>query len=116
MKRRILSLLLTAALCLLLTVPCFAAGGTILESPYFNPTAIIICLLLGFLIAFIPMGALKGQINNVHRKTEAEDYSRKGSMNLQVKQDQFLRADLVRVPIPKNNQPGRPNNAPNSRR
>lgn len=106
MKRRLTSLLLTAALCLLLAFPAFAADGYIIDSPYLNPTAILICLVIGFLLAFIPMSVLKGQIRNVHSKSEAGDYTRKGSFDLQLKQEQFLHADLAKVPIPKNN----PNN------
>ena len=105
MKRRVICAVLAVAICLTLAVPAFAAGGSN-GAQLFNPTALIICLLIGFLLALIPMGVLKGQINNVHSKTEATSYTREGSFNLMNQKETFLYRNVQRVPIPRNN----PNN------
>lgn len=102
MKRRIVSLFLAVLLCAALTVPAFAAGSSESAPSGFNPIVLIVCLVIGFLLALIPMGILKGQIRNVKSKTEATDYTREGSFDLQIKQDRFLYKRLDKTPIPKN--------------
>lgn len=101
MKRKLIRTLLAAALCLLLTVPAFATGSGS-GAQLFNPTALIICLIIGFVLALIPMGVLRSQINNVHSKTEATNYTR-GNLDLQGREDTFLYRNVTRVPIPRNN-------------
>lgn len=103
MKRKLISILLAVMLCALLAVPAFAAGDADGAAQLFNPAWLIGCLVVGFLIALIPMGILKGQIRNVHSKTQAADYTRENSFNLQVKQDSFLYKKVEKTPIPKNN-------------
>lgn len=110
MKRKLICAALAIILCLTLAVPAFAADSSS-GAQLFNPTALIVCLLIGFVLALIPMGVLKSQINNVHSKTEATSYTREGSFNLQGKEDTFLYRNVQRVPIPRNT----PNNNPNRR-
>ena len=100
MKRKMIAMTLTVCLCLMLTGTVFAAdsGGA---SRFVNPLWIVICLVIGFVLALIPMSILKGQIRNVHSKTEASDYTRAGSFDLQLKQDTFLYKNVSRTPIPK---------------
>lgn len=107
MKRKLIALCIAVILCFALTVPAFAAGSSGTEPQLFNPTWLILCLLIGFLLAFIPMSILKGQINNVHGKTEAESYTRKDSFTLAVRQDNFLYKNVTAVPLPRNNNNGK---------
>ena len=100
MKRKMIALMLTVCFCLMLTGTAFAAGSGG-ASRFVNPLGIVICLVIGFLLALIPMSILKGQIHNVHSKTEAKDYTREGSFSLQWKQDTFLYKNVSRTPIPK---------------
>lgn len=103
MKRKMISILLAVILCLTLAVPAFAAGSGDTAAKLFNPAWLIGCIVVGFLIALIPMGVLKGQIRNVHSKSQAEDYTRDDSFHLTVKQDIFLYKNVDKTPIPKNN-------------
>lgn len=104
MKRKITALLLAVLLCLLLTGTVSAADGSGIK--FVDPLWIIVCLVFGFLLALIPMAILKGQIRNVHSKTDAADYSRDGSFELQLKQDTFLRRVVTSTPIPKSKDNG----------
>lgn len=72
------------------------------EVQYFNALWVFLCIAGGFLLALIPMGILKGQINNVHNKTEATSYTREGSFVLTGSRDNFLYKNVVAVPIPRN--------------
>lgn len=66
-------------------------------------TRLVVALLLGSLLASIPMFALKREIKHVAEKALASDYVKKGSLNMQVSHDQFIRRDVVRTPRPKDN-------------
>lgn len=101
MKRIVRVFLLVAVICLTLTLCTSATDGG--ESSLISPLWLIVCLVVGFLLALIPMGILKGQIRNVHNKYEATDYTREGSFNLQIKEDIFRNRTVTKVAIPKNN-------------
>lgn len=87
-------------LCMLLALSAFASSGS---GELVSPKWIAICIGVGFLLALIPMAILKGQIRNVHNKTEATNYTREGSFNLYGQQDSFLYSNVTAVPIPRSN-------------
>ena len=64
-----------------------------------GPVGIILALVVGFLIAGIPMRKLKDEINNVKWKNTAADYTRPGSMALTQQYDNFLYANTTRTVI-----------------
>ena len=57
--------------------------------------SVIIALILGFLVAYIPMSSLKAQVKNVHKKANATGYHIKDSMHLNVSNDRYLYANTV---------------------
>ena len=73
------------------------------KSPFYNAMhnnggviGIVLALVLGLLIAFIPMGKLKAQINNVKWQKTAGNYTKPGSMVLTQNYDHFLYANTTR--------------------
>lgn len=66
-------------------------------------TTILICLIIGIVVAFIVTAVMKGQLKSVHSKSGAADYVRPGSMELTVSEDDFLYNRVTRVPKPKKN-------------
>lgn len=67
---------------------------------------LIICLVLGFLFAGIPMSRLKKQMRTVAMKAEASDYLKPGSKHITKSRDAFLYSHVNRVPKPKENKSG----------
>ena len=66
-------------------------------------TAIIICLLVGIVVAFIAVGAMKAQLKSVGSQSAAANYIRSGSMVITEQEDLFLYRNVSRTPRPKNN-------------
>ena len=62
---------------------------------------ILLSLGLGFLLSGIPMGKLKNEINNVHARTDAVEYTRPGSLQLRDQRDMFLYTNTTRTAKPK---------------
>lgn len=60
------------------------------HKPALIPVGILIALALGFLLAGIPLAKLKAEIDNVNWKSNASDYSRRGSMQVEQSDDRFL--------------------------
>ena len=60
---------------------------------------VIIAVVLGFLLAFIPLSSLKREIDNVSFSSEASDYMRGNSLRLSVKEDRFLREETQKTQI-----------------
>lgn len=67
---------------------------------------IIICVLVGFLLAGIPMSRMKKQILNVAPADDAANYVRDGSMNVRVSTDRFLYSRTTKTYIPKSESSG----------
>ena len=63
---------------------------------------LIICLVVGFVVAFIATSAMKAQLKSV-RQQNAGDYVKKGSMQLTDSGDYYMYRKVTRTPIPKNN-------------
>ena len=64
---------------------------------------LVVSLIVGFLIAFIPMGRLKRQMRTVQMKAAASDYVKSGSIRITNSRDAFLYSHVTRVPKPKDN-------------
>ncbi len=67
---------------------------------------IAISLGVGFVIAFIATGVMKGQLKSVRFKAEANDYLVPGSLNLTSSRDIFLYRNVTRRAKPKNTSSG----------
>lgn len=64
---------------------------------------LVVCLIIGFIAALIPMSRLKKQMKNVAMKAEASDYVKPGSKKITKSRDAFLYSNVSRVPKPKDN-------------
>lgn len=62
-----------------------------------------IALLLGMLLALIPMNIMKSKLKSVQPKAGAADYIRDGSFQLKTDRDMFLYRTVSRTARPKNN-------------
>jgi uncharacterized protein len=62
---------------------------------------LIICLVVGFVVAFVATAAMKAQLKSV-RQQNAGDYVKKGSMQLTDSGDYFMYRRVVRTALPKN--------------
>ncbi len=67
----------------------------------FEPSWIVIALIVGIVVAFIYTGTLKAQLNNVKKNNSAASYVRPGSLNLSVSNDMFLYRNVSRTARPK---------------
>ena len=68
-----------------------------------------ICLAIGFLIALIITGIMRGQLKSVRHQSGASDYVKAGSLNITNRQDLFLYREIRKVEKPRNNDgPNRP--------
>ena len=69
-----------------------------------------ICFVIGFLIALIVTGVMRGQLKSVRSQSGASDYVKAGSLNITHRQDLFLYREIRKVEKPRNdNGPNRPN-------
>ena len=69
----------------------------------FGPEWIFISLIIGFLIALIPMGVLKSQLHTVHMQTGAVPYQKTPGVRITDSRDLYLYRNLTKKPIPKEN-------------
>lgn len=83
-----------------------SAGETIRYGSAFGPEWIFISLIAGFLIALIPMGILKSQLNTIHMQTGAAAYQKENSVQITRTQDLFLYRNVTKKPIPRDNPSG----------
>lgn len=76
-----------------------------------EPIWILGSLLIGFLVALIPVSVMKGKLKSVRKATAANQYVREGSFQVTEMRDLFLYRNVTRVARPKDNAPkggGRP--------
>lgn len=64
---------------------------------------LIICLIIGIVIAFIVTLVMKGQLKSVRSQAKADNYLKKGSLNVTVSRDIFLYRNIIRTEKPKSN-------------
>ncbi|MBP0990231.1 MAG: TPM domain-containing protein [Oscillospiraceae bacterium] len=63
------------------------------------PGRVVISVIIGFVIALIATGVMKGKLKSVKFKTSANDYVNNGSLNITNKQDLFLYSNVSKVRI-----------------
>jgi len=68
--------------------------------------AFIIALVLGFVLAFLPMWGMKRQLKSVRAQSMATSYEKAGSRNITLKRDIFLYHTISRRPKPKDQSSG----------
>ena len=61
-----------------------------------------IALVIGFIVAFITTGSMKGQLNTVRAQDRAANYQRAGSLSLINSTDYFLYSKVDRTAIQSN--------------
>lgn len=69
----------------------------------FNPLIILVDLVIGFVLALIPVGAMKRQLKSVGEKRNAASYVRRDSFRLVRSSDRFVRRYVTKVARPKEN-------------
>ncbi len=69
-----------------------------------DTTAILVCLLISVVLAFIVTGVMKGQLKTVRSQSDAGSYIRPGSMMVTASEDIFLYRNVTRTPRPKDNK------------
>ena len=62
---------------------------------------IIIALIIGFVVALIATGIMRGKLKSVRAKYEAADYVRSGSMKVTESRENYLYRHVSRIPRPK---------------
>lgn len=62
---------------------------------------LLICLVVGFVVALIATAIMKGKLKSVHAKSGAADYVKAGSMNVTHRQDLFLYREVHKREKPK---------------
>ena len=72
------------------------------EGTYFDPTWVIIGLVIGFILSLIITGSWKSSLKSVRQQYSAGSYIRKNSLNLTENSDRFLYSNIMRTPIPRN--------------
>lgn len=70
----------------------------------FSSLRIFAALVVGFLLALIPVSIMKGQLNTVRPKHGASDYVKPNSLEITAAHDRFLRRNVIRAAKPKENK------------
>ncbi len=64
---------------------------------------IVIDIVIGLLLALIPVGIMKGKLRSVRVSRDAQSYVRPDSFRLTRSDDRFIRRYITKTPIPKSN-------------
>lgn len=67
------------------------------------PPGIAVSIIIGIVLAFIPVLIMSSQLKNVHMQSSAGGYEKRGSRKINVQKDIFLYHTVNRVPKPKEN-------------
>lgn len=62
-----------------------------------------VCILIGLVIGFIVVSAMKSQLKSVRRESAAANYLAADSLNLTISTDRFLYENTTRTPRAKSN-------------
>lgn len=65
--------------------------------------SIVLSLIAGLLLAFVPVLIMKGQLKSVHMQSSAGGYEKRDTRKITVSRDTFLYHTVNRVPRPKEN-------------
>lgn len=76
-------------------------NGHINGYPFPAGTTAIVALVIGFVVALIATGVMKGQLKSVHQKAAAGDYLKAGSLQVTRSRDIFLYRNVTRQAKPK---------------
>lgn len=68
---------------------------------------ILLSLVIGFVLAFIPIGVMKRKMLNVRKQEDAADYLKSGSFHLSRNYDRYITSQVTRVAKPKENNNSR---------
>ena len=71
------------------------------KEPFSVVMNIIIALIIGFVVALIATGIMRGKLKSVRAKYEAADYVRSGSMKVTESREIYLYRHVSRIPRPK---------------
>ncbi len=63
-----------------------------------SPTWIVFALVIGFILSFIPVGVMKGELKTVKMQAGASNYARKDSLNIVNTRNTFLYHKVRRTP------------------
>lgn len=72
------------------------------QEPFAYAFWLVVCLAIGFVIALITASIKRSKLTSVVKRTTAEEYMKKDSLNLTVKQDRFINKVVTSRPVPKN--------------
>lgn len=75
-------------------------SGKSFKQPFAFFTTLIICLVIGFVVALIVTLIMKGKLKSVRSKAEASDYLKSDSLNITVARDIFLYRQVTRTAKP----------------
>lgn len=78
-------------------------NGHINGFPFPFGTNLVIALVIGFVVALIATGIMRGQLKSVHQKAAAGDYLKPGSLQITRSRDIFLYRHVSRHAKPKSN-------------
>ena len=71
------------------------------KEPFDFLANLLICLVIGFVVALIATAIMKGKLKSVHAKSGAADYVKAGSMKVTHRQDLFLYREVHKREKPK---------------
>lgn len=77
--------------------------GNLPKEPFWLTGSLVIALGAGFIIALIVTGIMRSKLKTVHSQPLADNYIKKGSMNVTKKKDLFLYRHVSRKEKPKDN-------------
>lgn len=66
-------------------------------------TGLVICIILGFILAFLPLGVMISSLKTVHWNQSASGYQSHSGIHLNVHRDQYIRSSVTKTAIPKDN-------------
>ena len=78
------------------------SGGSY-KAPFGFFSTLIVCLVIGFIVALIITLIMKGKLKSVRSKSEAADYLKRDSLNITVARDIFLYRQVTRTEKPQSN-------------
>ena len=70
---------------------------TLPKEPFSAVSSLIVSVIIGFVIALIATGVMKGQLKSVRFRSEASDYTKPGSMQVNESRDFFLYSTVSRT-------------------
>ncbi len=79
---------------------------TLPKEPFEILPTVLVSIVIGFAVAFIATGIMKGQLKTIRSQSGAADYIKSGSMNISDARDLFLYRNVSRRPKPQSSSSG----------